>query len=560
MPFKAFISIDRVRENMDTLVIGLDGGEWDVIDPMIKDGKLPHLARLKSEGISGPLESITPPVSPPAWNSIQTGTNPGKHGIFDFSSFDEEYNRRSINSSDRRATPFWEVMNDEGATTGLFKVPFTYPPDEVSGFMVTGFPTPNTVDDFATPPSLVEKVGSIEELFEDWSLQQAGDYDAFKRNLIAVADRQTKLFLDVLEEYDTDFSMTVYDGSDRIQHFFWKYFDESHPRYDPDSPLVGAIEEYYETVDRGIGRILNEVGEDCDVVVISDHGFGPLTHDIYVDEWLEAEGFLSRRSQTSAKTKTDDVLALLIKAGWNALRRANLTETVESIIPSSLYEFGSGLQDKAYRDSVWEETQAFFTTLSGQALYINAEDRFSNGSVPREQYDEIVEEIRDSLLSIRHPETGEELVELVVRTDKEFEGWMVESAPDLIIRTSPKYTMKGGSSESLLQPSAQNEHDRSGDHRSDGIFIASGPSFETGTIEGANVLDIAPTLLHLHGCPIPTAVDGTVLKDLFGKETFDEGDIKETDEYGQSRSGSRQWSDNEEVELEKRLNDMGYLE
>jgi predicted AlkP superfamily phosphohydrolase/phosphomutase len=242
---------------MDTLVIGLDGGEWDIIDPLIEGGKLPNMSRLKRKGLSGPLESITPPVSPPAWTSIQTGTNTGKHGVFDFSTFDENYRRRSINSSDRSATPFWEIMNDRGTTTGLFKVPFTYPPHDVSVFMVTGFPTPNTADDFATPRSLIKRVGPIEGLFEDWSSQQAGDYDDFETDLLDVAERQTDLFIELLDEYDTDLSMTVYDGSDRIQHFFWKYFDESHPRYEPDSPLVGVIKEYYKTVDEGIGRILD---------------------------------------------------------------------------------------------------------------------------------------------------------------------------------------------------------------------------------------------------------------------------------------------------------------
>lgn len=544
---------------MDTLVIGLDGGEWDVIDPMIEQGELPNLARLKREGVSGPLESITPPVSPPAWNSIQTGTNPGKHGIFDFSTFDEDYTRRSINSADRRATSFWEIMNDEGTTTGLFKVPFTYPPDDVDGFMVTGFPTPSSVDDFATPESLVEQVGPVEDLFEDWSLQQAGDYEAFKRNLIEVAERQTELLLELLREYDTDFSMTVYDGSDRVQHFFWKHFDEAHPRYDSDSPLVGAIEEYYRTVDEGMGRLLNEIGEDCDIVVLSDHGFGPLSDDIYIDEWLENEGFLSRRPAESAKKVSDDVLAATFKAGWDALNRANLDDTVKSILPRTWFDFGQTLQHESRRDTVWEETQAFFTTLSGQALYVNVEDRFTTGTVSRERYDEVVEELRESLLSIRHPDTGEQLVEAVVRSDEEFEGWMLDSAPDLVVRTVPACTMKGGWSESLLQPSTQNEHDRSGDHRTDGILIASGPSFQTGSIDGASVLDIAPTLLYLRSCPIPTTMDGSVLKGLFSSSILDEWNIRETDKYGRSEAGGRQWNEDEEAELEKRLSDMGYL-
>ena len=543
---------------MDTLVIGLDGGEWDVINPMIENGELPNLAKLKHEGVSGPLESITPPVSPPAWNSIQTGTNPGKHGIFDFSTFNENHQRRSINSSDRSATPFWEVMNDNNTTSGLFKIPFTYPPDDISGFLVTGFPTPDTVDDFATPKPLVEQVGPVESLFEDWSLQQAGKYSEFRDNLIKVAERQTDHFIDLLEEYNTDFSMTVYDGSDRIQHFFWKYFDESHSRYEPDSSLVGAIEEYYKTVDEGIGQILNTAGDSCDVLVLSDHGFGSLVNDIYIDEWLEKEGILSRHSNTSAQKWTDDVLATTFKAGWKVVNKARLDYIVKSVIPSSLFKFGSDLQD-IHRSVKWGETQAFFTTLSGQALYINLDGTFTDGIIPQEQYDEVIEEIRESLLSIRHPKTDEKLVEAVIRSDKEFSGWRLDDAPDLIVRTVPDHTLKGGHSESLIKPSAQNNHDRSGDHRSDGILIASGPSFDAGTIEGATVLDIAPTLLYLHDCPIPKVMDGDVLSNLLIKDIVNEKHIKRTDKYGRSDRDGRQWNDKEEAELEEQLESMGYL-
>lgn len=544
---------------MDTLVIGLDGGEWDVINPLMEKGKLPNLAKLIQAGVSGPLESVTPPVSPPAWNSIQTGTNPGKHGIFDFSTFDEDYNRKGINSSDRRATPFWEVMNDEGTTTGLFKVPFTYPPDAVEGFMVTGFPTPNSVDDFATPQTLVERVGPVGDLFEDGTLHQAGNYEAFKRNLIQVAERQTDIFIELLRDKNPEFSMTVYDGSDRIQHFFWKYFDESHPRHDPDSSLVGAIEQYYATVDSGIGRLLNEIGDDCDVIVLSDHGFGPLSYDIYIDEWLENEGFLSRRSKVSPKKVADGVLATTIKAGWDAVKHANLDGEVKSIIPDSWFNFGENFQHQSHRDIIWKETEAFFTTLSGQAFYVNLENKFTDGTVPRERYDEVVEEIRDTLLSIRNPQTGEELVEAVVRSDEEFEGWMLDTAPDLIVRTVPDCTMKGGRAESLLQPSTQYANDRSGDHRTEGILIASGPSFQSGTISEASVLDIAPTLLYLKGCPIPTAMDGSVLKGLFSSATIDKKKLRETEEYGRVKKGERRWNENEEAELEKRLKEMGYL-
>ena len=541
---------------MDALVIGLDGGEWDVIDPLIADDRLPNLAQLKKQGVSGPLESTIPPVSPLAWNSIQTGTNPGKHGVYDFSWFDNDYRRRSVNSTDRKATPFWEVMNDHEVSTGLFKIPFTYPPDEVSGYMVTGFPTPTSVDDFVVPESLSGKVGPVGDLFEDGSLKSGGDLEDFRHNLHKVAEHQTDVFCDLLDEFNTDFGMTVYDGSDRVQHFFWKYFDESHPRYIEDEKLDGAIEEYYEIVDRGIGRILEKIDQDCDILVISDHGFGPLTQDIYVEEWLEKEGFLTRQSPSF---NTKSIISAVIETGWKGIKRVNLESFVKSIIPASWIDTGQQLKSDRRDNINWERTDVFFTTLSGQGFYINLKERFTNGAVTEDQYNDLVEQIKQSLLSIQHPETGDNLLENVYSKDEIYEGWAIEDAPDLIAITNPEYTLKGGQSETLLQSSSQKGTERTGDHRRDGILIASGPSFDTGSIEDSSVIDIAPTLLYLFEQPIPDSIDGRVLFDLFEDDVQANLEVTKIKKYGRSTQAGREWSNEEEAELEDRLDDLGYL-
>ncbi|WP_042665604.1 alkaline phosphatase family protein [Haloferax sp. ATB1] len=544
---------------METLVIGLDGGEWDVIEPMIEEGQLPHLADLKESGVSGPLESIRPPVSPPAWNSIQTGMNPGKHGIFDFSDFDEKYRRTSTNASDRCAVPFWTILNDYGTTTGLFKVPFTYPPEDVDGYIVSGFPTPNGTDDFVRPMSLQEMTGPAKDLFEDKSLYTGGNQEKFKENLIKVAEHQTELFIELIESHETEFGMSVYDGSDRIQHYFWKYMDESHPRYEPDSPHTGAIEQYYKIVDDGIGRILERTGDDCDVLVISDHGFGPLSYDIYIDEWLAQEGFLTRNNQNKARQTSTDVALLALKSGWQLVKQAGLQDTVKSIVPASWFKTGKSLEHDSHRGIAWDETVAFFSTLSGQGIFINLEDRFAKGRVTGEEYDKVIEQVRESLLSIRHPETNEQLVEEVIRSDEAYSGWVVDNAPDLIVRTDPEYTLKNGSSDELVRSSKQFDQDRSGDHRKKGMFIASGPSFDSGTIENAGILDIAPTLLYLHECPIPDSIDGEVLHEIITEDLKENNPINHTSKYGEFSGERREWSENEEEALEERLSNMGYL-
>lgn len=546
---------------MDTIVFGIDGGEWNVVDPLLAEGHLPNLSRLVETGVRGELASIKPPVSPPAWNSIQTGTNPGKHGIYDFSSFDERYRRRSVSSVDRQATPFWRVMNDHEVTTGLFKLPFTYPPDEVDGFFVTGFPTPDTVDDHAYPPSVRETVGEPSQLFESYQHRDEGNYVGFKQNLLDVAERQTDLLLDLLKERDPEFLLTVFDGSDRLQHFFWKYVDESHPRFESHPELSSAFREYYEVIDEGIGRVLDQTNGEPNVLVVSDHGFEKLGYDVYVDEWLEEAGFLSREDPESSLGRLNRSAGDVIKRAWDVVKRLGLDSHVESILPETVFERGreEALQNPTHRLTDWEETSVFFSTLSGQSMFVNLEGRFAEGTVPESEYDDVVASLREGLLELTHPETGDQLVEAVYRADEIYDGWAIDQAPDLVIETSPVYTMKGGWSESLVQPSSQHGTDRSGGHREEGMLVASGPDFRNGAIEGGSVLDVAPTLLYLHGCPIPRSVDGKVLTSLFTEEATATRTVEATDAYGRVEAGAERWNHEEEQELEDRLSDMGYL-
>lgn len=545
---------------MDTVVIGIDGGEWDVLTPLIESGELPNLAELKREGVTGELESITPPVSPPAWTSIQTGMNPGKHGIFDFSSFDERYRRRSVNATQRRAIPFWYILNDNDVSTGLFKVPFTYPPGEVDGFIVTGFPTPNTVKDFATPASITDRIESPKPLFEDWSLQHDGKYEAFRDDLIRVVETQTDFLLELLTDYDVDFLMTVYDGADRIQHFFWKYFDETHPRHVSDSELSDAIPAYFRALDAAIGELLAEIGSSTNVIVLSDHGFGPLEKDIYIEEWLEDNGYLSRLDQSTPDRMLSQTAKKTVQYSWSAVKRAGLGHAIKEMLSEDAVLTGRAIKEGRRGTIDWDETTAFFTTLSGQAIMINFEERFSKGTVSPSEYDNVVEDLRTALLELQDPQTDEQVIEAVHHRDELFDGWVVNEAPDLVVECKPEYTLKGGRSEHLVTDAKQHAHERSGDHRSTGIIMAHGSAFGEGTVKGMNILDVAPSLLYLQGCPIPESMDGQVCQSLFTDEFRNSREIELTSQYGQVTRDTRQWTDSEEQELQDRLENMGYLQ
>ena len=141
------------------VVIGLDAATWTVIRPWIAEGKMPNLAKLMKAGVSGPLQSIMPPITPPAWTSFMTGKNPGKHGIYNFIKSEQgSYAMKYANATSRRAPTVWKLLNDAGYTVGTMNVPFTYPPEPLNGFQISGMDTPSETSPFIHPPELREEL------------------------------------------------------------------------------------------------------------------------------------------------------------------------------------------------------------------------------------------------------------------------------------------------------------------------------------------------------------------------------------------------------------------
>ncbi len=118
------------------LVIGLDGADWSVVDPLLEKGELPHLARLVGTGVTGVLESFEPSASPVVWSSIFSGKTPEKHGITGW---------HVAHAANRRAAMLWEMIAGAGLDSLVVNVPGTWPPGRIRGSLVSGFPIPGVV-------------------------------------------------------------------------------------------------------------------------------------------------------------------------------------------------------------------------------------------------------------------------------------------------------------------------------------------------------------------------------------------------------------------------------
>src|SRR5258708_31333075 len=124
-------------ERTRILIISLDGATFSVLRPLMDQGYLPNLSRLREQGLEAELESVVPPVTAPAWTSFMTGKHPNKHGIFDFAQFNPEHYSWTINNSRNvRSKTIWQILSENNTRVVVLNLPYTYPLYELSGALV----------------------------------------------------------------------------------------------------------------------------------------------------------------------------------------------------------------------------------------------------------------------------------------------------------------------------------------------------------------------------------------------------------------------------------------
>jgi predicted AlkP superfamily phosphohydrolase/phosphomutase len=215
-------------------ILGIDAATFDLIMPLIKQGELPTFGRLIKEGASGQLTSVIPPVTAPAWGSFATGKKPGKHGLFDFYYRQEDsYNIVPVNSGCLRSKPFWNILSGKGKRVVVINVPYTYPPDNVNGIMITGKLTPRHESNFTHPARLKHEIEQeVGGYCIDLNVGYAkGNEDAFIKDLYQMAESRVRTTLYLMKKYDWDVFTVVFTIIDEAMHWVWHYMDPKNQRY-----------------------------------------------------------------------------------------------------------------------------------------------------------------------------------------------------------------------------------------------------------------------------------------------------------------------------------------
>ncbi|NHN61413.1 MULTISPECIES: alkaline phosphatase family protein [Halorussus] len=541
---------------MRTLLIGLDGASWGVLDRLFERGSAPTVRSIATEGVRAPLVSQVPPWTPSAWPSLYTGTNPGKHGVFDFLTYDG-YEWDLANATSVREPSLWEVLDRRDRSSVVVNVPATHPSTSFDGALVPGYMAP--AEPTCHPDGILEELrdelGEYEVYpQEDVTGAEGTDLD---RRLDAVRSRRAAFDL-LAGRVDPAFGFVEFQQTDSIIHARpgdWE-----------------ALDAVYSCVDDQIDRLLDRWDPE-NVFLVSDHGTGPYAgYEFRVNEFLRREGWTETTTGGVGRPRwkstlggsdgadggslpgaaaTDAVTALATRAAGllarydvtpqrvvPLLRKVGLNRVLGQIVPEEVVATTEASVD--FPNSV-----AYARTRSECGVRLNVEGREPNGTVPREEYEAVREELVGLLSSATTPD-GEPVFERVAPREEYFEGPHVERGPDVV--TVP------ADFENLLSVAVGGDvfAGLSGrwNHKRDGIFAARGAAVDReDTLDRPHLFDVCPTVLATFGVPASERMDGEAL------DVVSPAGVASYPPYDPRRETATT-----DEGVERRLEDMGYLE
>jgi predicted AlkP superfamily phosphohydrolase/phosphomutase len=559
------------------LILGLDGATWDVLLPLVEQGLMPNLGSLLDRGVRSDLVSMIPPVTATSWSTFVTGLNPGKHGVFEFLlrrkglsehavSKRNPFGEIPVNSTLRDGVPIWELASRAGLKSVVIGVPITYPPSQINGCMIGDFLTPYGKRDFTWPPSLLD---DLESRFGPYKLYHREVYS--RRGIGRVIDElfdvlefNLKVTRHLISTVDWNLFISHFWGTDRASHELWHVMDESHPRYDRrESERFGPrLRQFYSRLDAGLGEMIGDAGT-CDVIVASDHGFGPIHTYLAFNVWLMERGYL--------KLKNDPATALKRAAFRSGLTpvlfyRLSMALGLARLRLSGGFHSRQRMQMLVNRfflsfDNVdWSRTRAYSRGNYGQ-IYVNLREREPWGSVnPGAEYEAVREEIRRDLLAARIPLTGGPLFEKVYLREDLYKGPYVDEAPDLLFLPADMKYKALGTLDFTSDKFGFPVYGNSGDHRLEGIFLGAGPSFRQGGTGGrVSIMDVAPTVLYLLGLGVPRQMDGKVMLDAIAEERLIEYPVEYVDAELLGRTEGAALTARDSEDIKRRLEGIGYI-
>jgi predicted AlkP superfamily phosphohydrolase/phosphomutase len=481
------------------LILGLDGGTFDLLDPLMEAGDLPFLKSMVRSGVRAPLTSVYPAKTIPAWYSLATGQDPGQLGIYGFTEPTEGFGRSKLVQTFRPAEAMWDALSRLGVKVGVINFPLraAYP---LNGFFVPGM--------FSEHPQTYPKELRRElrgPLGEPYPPELPVHRDADRAHWLALAthnvEQRAHTAAALAEHHRPDFLFSVFRETDRVEHQYWSELAL------PVAEMPDDLRSFWRAVDaacREIDTAFRAAGGPAVTLVVSDHGHGENESDFFTNRWLADEGFLVFREGGDIDGR--NLLARMIL--WTQRRRlgraiarpiADLLREGHAPAVSQLISGSTSFEQMAERID-WRKTVAYSYPVP-EGIYLN---RLSPEVSPANEA-AIIERIRARL------EAYTEARIEVLAPEKLYRGRNFRIAPSLLIRVDGMRTeprMDFSYPRPLIRDRPQFFYG-CGNHRMNGILIGYGDGVRHAP-DGAplSLLDIAPTVLEGMGATPPAAMGG----------------------------------------------------
>jgi predicted AlkP superfamily phosphohydrolase/phosphomutase len=433
---------------------------------------MPHVSELLARSTWGPMASIAPPITVPAWSCMLSGRSPGELGIYGFRNrVDHSYDRLSIATSEHVRVPrIWDLLGAAGRDSVLLGVPGTYPPPPVRGWVIGDFLSPSTSADWTYPRTLGAE---IEGLVGPYALDvhdfRSEDKARIAQQVFDMTEQRFRVARHLATTREWDLFAMVDMGPDRLHHGFWADCDPEHPRFDPAGPRRSVFRDYYRALDRHIGRLLETFDDDTAVLLVSDHGAQPMVGGFCINEWLREEGLLTLRTEPTGRLPI-----------------------AEAPID-------------------WSRTVAWADGGYYARVFLNVAGREPQGTIAPGDYDAARDAIAETIEELPDHE-GRPMGNRAMRPEElypEVNG----VAPDLIVYLGDLRWRSVGTL-GLGQGLYTFENDTGPDdanHAATGVFALSAAGVGTGRVDDVSIYDVAPTLQRLLGLAPPPGQSGRIL-------------------------------------------------
>ncbi len=540
------------------IAIGLDAAQPDVLDKWMSQGYLKNMNRLRQQGTYGLLENFSAFSAETPWTTFATGCRPHKTGYWSpLKLKNGSYSVETRAAYEYEEFPPFYALGDD-YRVAVFDVPQVRLNEKINGVQVTawGAHSPQ-VPSSSSPPELfqevVQKHGAHPGLHKDYSVCLDLKATNRLRDVLKTGiARRSAICQDILQREDWDLFVTVFGEAHSAGHNFWQLSQPDHPLYETfkSSVSVDPMLECFEAIDQAIGEMLSKAPDNARVIIFSAHGMGPNTMDLpsttILPEFLYRLNFPGKAqlfSRDSADTELPPPLPKMENNYWerHIWGTKEDSDKVRTFLrrrtPNKLYHFVEGFidpdregeiispfrlwkktrvvpfQPAAWYAPLWPTMKAFaLPSFAEGYIRINVEGREPNGIVAQEDYDAYCNELVEKIRQMKDARTGIPMAQEIIRMRES----AIDDDPklpdaDIVIVWQEEYA-----SDSIESPDVGRigpvPHYRSGSHRPEGFFIASGPGIEpASTLDGGHALDISPTILGLMEAPIPDYLEGKAL-------------------------------------------------